>query len=405
MTGSRRASAGRPSVPARSARPTFGFPRMHKERGERRDFLPGLVGRLMAEGCPVTVESGIGSGMGRTDDDYRAVSALVEVADERSAFAQDVVVTLRAPHDRLTWMRPGATLVSMLHFPTRPGRVARLGELGLEAISLDSLADDEGHRLVENMRAVGWNGVEAAFDVLARTCPALTDPGRGPLQVTVLGAGTVGKHAIEAATKYGSLRRAEAFADLNLPGVLVVVAGRNVTADATAMRRLFPTTDVLVDATSRSDTTRPLVPNAWLEWLPQHAVVCDLVVDPYLLDVDPQTVRSIEGIPQGDLDQWTFSPDDPAWERTALPGIRNEHRRTVVSCYSWPGVHPEACMLHYEVQLAPLLATLVDRGIHDLRADGATPAERALRRASLRSWLPATQRRRFGTAAWPALSR
>jgi alanine dehydrogenase len=377
------------SAPGPGARPTFGFPRMHKEPGERRDFLPGLLGRLAAEGCPVTVESGIGSGMGYTDDHYRVASTLVEVADERSAFAQDVVVILRAPDDRLTWMRPGATLVSMLHFPTRPGRIARLDELGLEAISLDSLADDEGHRLVENMRAVGWNGVEAAFDALARTCLALTDPGRGPLQVSVLGAGTVGKHAIEAATKYGSLQRAGAFADLNLAGVLVVVAGRNVTADAAAMRRLFVATDVLVDATSRSDTTRPLVPNAWLEWLPPHAVMCDLVVDPYLLDVDPPTVRSIEGIPQGDLDQWTFSPDDPAWERTALPGVTNEHRRTVVSCYSWPGVHPEACMRHYGAQLAPILATLAECGVRDLRADGPTPTERALRRASLRSWLPA----------------
>jgi alanine dehydrogenase len=404
MTRSGRAPQGGPSGPGSSPRPTFGFPRMHKERGERRDFLPGLVGSPAAEGCPVTVESGIGSGMGYIDDDYRAESRLVEVADERAAYAQDVVVILRAPDDRLTWMRPGATLVSMLHFPTRPGRIALLDELGLEAISLDSLADDEGHRLVENMRAVGWNGVEAAFDALAHTCPALTDPGRGPLQVTVLGAGTVAKHAIEGATKYGSLRRAEVFADLNMPGVLVVVAGRNVTADAAVMRRLFGATDVLVDATSRSDTTRPLVPNAWLEWLPQHAVVCDLVVDPYLLDVDPPTVRSIEGIPQGDLDQWTFCPDDPAWERTALPGIRNEHRRTVVSCYSWPGVRPEECMRHYEVQLTPLLATLVDRGIHDLRAD-AGMLERALRRASLRSWLPATRAREFGAVAPPALSR
>ena len=38
---------------------------------------------------------------------------------------------------------------------------------------------------------------------------------------------------------------------------------------------------LLVDATQRSDTGRPLVPNSWLAYLPHHAVICDLVVDPF----------------------------------------------------------------------------------------------------------------------------
>lgn len=100
-------------------------------------------------------ESGIGSGMGFTDDDYGRVSTLVRVVDERTAYEQDIVVSLRAPDGRLQWMRPCATLVSMLQFPTRPARIRRLAELRLEAVSLDSVVDDDGRRLVENMRAVG----------------------------------------------------------------------------------------------------------------------------------------------------------------------------------------------------------------------------------------------------------
>ena len=40
---------------------TFGFPRMHKEPGERRDFLPPLIATLAGVGVPVVVEAGIGS--------------------------------------------------------------------------------------------------------------------------------------------------------------------------------------------------------------------------------------------------------------------------------------------------------------------------------------------------------
>ena len=81
----------------------------------------------------------------------------------------------------------------------------------------------------------------------------------------------------------------------------------------------------------------PLIPNGWLGLLPEHAVICDLVVDPYLLDAEPPTVRGIEGIPQGNLDRYVFrrrsgvGPVPPASRRAPSGGG---------SCYSWPGVHP-----------------------------------------------------------------
>jgi len=120
--------------------------------------------------------------------------------------------------------------------------------------------------------------------------------------------------------------------------------------------------------------------------MPPHAVICDCVVDPYQLNTDPPTVRGIEGIPQGNLDRYLFAPDDPAWEDTVPADIPHDHRRTVVSCYSWPGVHPEDCMDLYGTQLAPLLETLTDRGGGaDLRDDGPFH-ERALARAHVRHW-------------------
>lgn len=365
---------------------SFGFPRMGQEAGDRRDFLPETVGAVAALGCDVVVETGLGSRMGYSDQDYLATSRLVRAGTAEDAFAKDVVVVLRSPDDRFTAMRPGAVLVSMLHYPTRPARVRRLLDLGIDAVSLDSIVDDQGWRLVENMRAVAWNGVDAAFESLSRTCPWITDPARGPLRATVIGSGTVGRYAIEAATKYGALDRDAMFHGLGLPGVQVTVLGRNITSHAGPMTGLLTTTDVLVDASQRDDPSRPLVPNAWLAFLPTHAVVCDLVVDPYLPDGNPPIVRGLEGIPAGDLDQWTFAPDDPSYCATIPDCVPTDHRRNVVSCRAWPGIRPVRCMRHYDRQLVPLLRTLVERaGTTGLRAEG-DPAERALRRASLRFW-------------------
>jgi alanine dehydrogenase len=368
----------------------IGFPRMHKEAGERRDFLPSLLGALADAGATVVAERGIGSGMGLDDGDYLRRSPRIRIGEAADAYAQDVVVTLRSPESEgFTRLRPGATLVAMLHYATRPARVARLRALGLDAISLDSIADDVGKRLVVNAAAVAWNGVETAFDVLAATWDRFLDPGRAPTEVLVTGVGTIGRHAVEAATKYGDPARRDALLEAGVPGVIVRGVGRNVTCDPALMRTLLATTDVFVDASQRDDPTRPLIPNAWIAELPRHAVICDLVVDPYLVDQaerqdHPPTVRSIEGIPRGNLDRYVFAPDDPDWSATVPAGVPTAERRHTVSCYSWPGVRPRPCMELYGSQLEPLLLTLIERGgVGALRPDGSFH-ERALRRACLR---------------------
>jgi alanine dehydrogenase len=365
---------------------TIGFPRMYNEPGERRAFLPSLMGLLASMDVEVYVEAGSGAGMGYSDADYHAESPRVHVVDEATAYRQDIVVVLRAPEGRYELLRPGAILLSMLHFSTRPARVELLRSLGIEAIALDMVTGDDGRRLVQNLRDVARNGLAAAFDALERRWQPLWSPSRPAVSVTVLGAGGVGKHAIEWAARGGDEARNARLMRDGLPGVEVVVVEQNLAGNEAYFRHRLALTDILVDATARRDTSRPLFPNAWLGFLPEHAVVCDLAVDPYLLDNRPPIVRGIEGIPQGNLDQWEFAPDDPAWDRLP-PGIPTAERRTVVSCYSWPGVQPEACMEAYGSQVTPLLKTLIWYGGLPAIAPGISFHGRALWRGSLRHWL------------------
>ena len=361
---------------------SVGFPRMRKEPGEKRVFLPDFI-QMLTRFADVFLSEGYGSRLGYSFDDFRQGNPGVFQTDQKDAFQKDYVIMLRSPNnDEYELLKRDACLISMIHYPTRPQRVEILNKLGINSISLDSIVDDHNLRLVENMRAVAWNGLEVAFDLLEKQWPGLQRDNGSPFHVLILGTGMVGKHAVEAATKLGNIERNARQLESNGPGSIALSIGRNLTPNCEALEALLRQADVLVDATQRRNPSLPVISNACLAWLPEHAIVVDLAVDPYLLDHMPPVVRAFEGIPQGNLDKYVFLPSDPEWDNTVPASIPSQHRRATVSCYSWPGIHPATCMDHYARQMTPLIKELLTKGYHGLSLDGGY-FERALYRARL----------------------
>lgn len=366
---------------------SVGFPRMKKEAGEKRVFLPEFIHFFVDRGLRVCVEEGYGSRSGFTFQEYQRASERVYRCPREDAFAQDLVIILRSPTlDEFELLGRNSCLVCMLHYPTRPNRVDKLQSLNAKAISMDSVVNDSNLRLIENMHAVAWNGLEAAFDVLESHWPNLIKPNSKPSQVLIFGSGMVGKHAVEAATKLGNIERNNDHMAEDGAGSYALVVGRNISRNYEIIKDLMLTTDILVDATQRRDPFKPVILNDWIAWLPEHAIITDLAVDPYLLDANPPVVRGIEGIPQGNLDKYIFNPDDHDWNDTIPDSISTNNRRTVASCYSWPGIHPETCMRHYGRQLEPLMEPILDKGYDELSPKGGY-FERALFRGTLTHWL------------------
>jgi alanine dehydrogenase len=274
----------------------------------------------------------------------------------------------------------------MLHAPTRPERAALLAERGVRGVSLDAIVDERGRRMVENLETTAWTGVREAFRHIRERHPHFDHPSRRPLHVTCLGSGAVGGYAVHAATRYGDPKLRETLVANDVPGVEVTVVDFDLAWHADYMLARLETTDLLIDATHRVDPSLPAIPNRWLEALPQDAVLLDLAADPYALDAAPPVVKGIEGIPHGDLERWTFAPEDPAWDALD-PRIDTTNRRLALSCNAWPGLDPVQSMRTYGAQLEPVLRVILERPSEPWDLEGPDHEERAVARAEVTRWV------------------
>ncbi len=362
---------------------SIGFPIMMEEEGEKRAFLPDFINNLVLLGFDVFLQHNYGNTLGYAVDDYKHDHQNIHFCERAEVFQKDIVLILRCPSELdLDQVGEKSCLISMFHFPTRSKRVQQLQDRNIQAISLDSITNDFGIRLVENMKAVAWNGIEAAFNEMEEKWPHLIRGKQQPWNAVVMGTGMVGKHAVDAVTKFGKRSRNQKHMELNGEGITARAIGRNITQHPDILKKVLNKADILIDATQRRDPSSPILPNASIASLPAHAIIVDLSVDPYLVEDNPPVVKGIEGIPQGDLDQYIFHPNDPEWEISIPASIPTQERRKTISCYSWPGIHPQDCMRHYAQQLMPLMRTLTKKKYTDVSANGHF-FERALYRAKL----------------------
>jgi alanine dehydrogenase len=362
---------------------TVGFPRMHKEKNEKRDFLPDLFEKLINENCEFYLEHGYGSDMGYAKDDYLKKNNRIKFVSHKECYEKDVIIVLRAPEFyELEWMKKGSILISMLHYPTRKGRNKKLIDLGINGISLDSIRNDFMERMIVNYRDTAGNGMELAFSELSRSMHNFYSNQRDVITVSIIGAGMVGLSAAKSAVKFGGNEIYEASKKAGTKGVVVKMISRNITCDDREMIRLLMDTDILVDASSRDNPSKYIIKNEMIGLLKNHSIILDLSCDPYLTDVEPMQVKAIEGIPTGNLDKPVIYADDEIYN-TIPPVVNTKNKRTVVSCNAWPGIKPKECMELYGKQLLPFLKCIFKNNFDSLNEDSDDYFKRALYRGTI----------------------
>lgn len=185
--------------------------------GERRvAVIPDTVGKLVKKGAEITVESGVGSTCGFTDEAYEKAGATVTKDGPGTLAAADMVLRLRKPSvESVGAMKAGSLLVSYLEpFTDAPLLDAiltqKISAICMEMIPRTTLAQ-KMDALSSQANLAGYVAVIMAANRLSQVLPMMMTPAGTlkPARVFIIGVGVAGLQAIATAKRLGA--RVEAF--------------------------------------------------------------------------------------------------------------------------------------------------------------------------------------------------
>ncbi|AHY60208.1 NAD(P) transhydrogenase subunit alpha [Stenotrophomonas rhizophila] len=178
--------------------------------GERRVAMtPETARKLAALGATVWFEPGAGQAAGFPDQAYVDVGA--HPADDTRLGAADIVLCVQPPDNaRLGQLKPGASLVGMLHPQADAERAGLIQSRGLQAFPLERLPRTTRAQSMDVLSSqagmAGYKATLIAAQLAPRFFPMLTTAAGTirPSRVLVVGAGVAGLQAIATARRLGA---------------------------------------------------------------------------------------------------------------------------------------------------------------------------------------------------------
>ncbi|MDE2408407.1 MAG: NAD(P) transhydrogenase subunit alpha [Xanthomonadaceae bacterium] len=177
--------------------------------GERRVALsPETCKKLVAAGCTVRIQPGIGAGAYFPDAAYAAAGAQL---DENALADADLVVCVQPPANAdIAGLKQGAVLVGSLHPQADAARSEAITSRGIVAFPLEKLPRTTRAQAMDVLSSqagmAGYKAVLIAAQLAPRFFPMLTTAAGTirPSKVLIVGAGVAGLQAIATAKRLGA---------------------------------------------------------------------------------------------------------------------------------------------------------------------------------------------------------
>jgi alanine dehydrogenase len=268
---------------------SIGIPKETHFQEQRICLTPDAIAALTANGHEVLIENKAGDEAGYTDKEYSEAGAKL-TADTKKVFSCPLILKVEPPTpDELELISPKSVLISALQLKTQKKDYFEiLAKKKLTALAFEFIKDDDGsYPAVKTLSEIAGT---ASVLIAAELMVDATDgngilfgniSGVPPVEVVVIGAGTVGQYAVRAALGLGAnvkifdnsitkLRRIQS--KIGHPLYTSTMQPKNLLK---ALRRC----DVAIGAVRGKHRSPVIVNEAMVECMKKGAVIIDVSVD------------------------------------------------------------------------------------------------------------------------------
>ena len=267
-----------------------GVPKEIKNHEYRVGLSPASVKELVHHGHQVTVETGAAAGIGRSDDDYRAVGADISETAEAIFAESEMIVKVKEPQPHeCKQLSKDQLLFTYLHLAPDPQQTQLLLESGVTAVAYETVTGPENSLplLAPMSEVAGRLAAQAGAHCLERAQGGIGIllggvPGTAPAHVLVIGGGVVGAQAAHIASGMGAN---VTILDRSIPRLRqldIEFAGRVncVYSTKEAIEKYALRADLLIGAVLLPGASAPkLVSKELIKRMKDGSVVVDVAID------------------------------------------------------------------------------------------------------------------------------
>jgi alanine dehydrogenase len=267
-----------------------GVPKEIKTHEHRVSMTPAGVQELAGNGHRIVVETGAGTGVGLSDDDYAAAGAEIVGSGEEVFERAELIVKVKEPQPlERRRLKPGQVLFTYLHLAPDREQTQDLLAVGATCIAYETVTGPDGQLplLAPMSEVAGRMSIQAGAHALERERGGRGIllggvPGVEPGKVVILGGGVVGSNAALMASGLGACvvvidRSVSVLRNLvHQFGTRI----KTVFATSEAIERHLRTADVVIGGILIPGATAPkLVPFDLLRRMQPGSVVVDVSID------------------------------------------------------------------------------------------------------------------------------
>ena len=267
----------------------IGIPKETAFQEKRVCLTPDAVSALVSNGHKVLLESGAGNGANFSDSDYSEAGAEIS-KDAAKVYACPMILKVEPPSlEQIKLLNPQTILISALQLKTQSKKYFEaLASKRITALAFEFIRDESGlYPAVRSLSEIaGTASALIASELLSNSLEGNgllfgNISGVPPIEVVIIGAGTVGEFAARSAIGLGAsvkifdnsiskLRRIQT--NLGRPLFTSTLQPKNLTK---ALKRC----DVVIGAVRGSNRSPIVVTETMVENMKNGAIIIDVSID------------------------------------------------------------------------------------------------------------------------------